>query len=156
LLCPKDIDQGQIDMKTLKWDESLLVGLQKLDEHNRKLFNSLCNILDALEKSSNTTEIRFDFADIYEYMTYHFACEEIWMEHSKYEPLPDHLEQHKTIKKMFFELYNTPTLKHGSATIMLASLIQLLIQHIQTVDVDYGLFERDKTLVQRLLFHVSD
>jgi hemerythrin len=127
-------------MTAFEWDDSFSIGVRKVDQHNQHLFELLGSLHKGLTEHSDIEIIKDGFEDLADYIVYHFACEEIWMMHTNYSSVTEHMEQHNQLRLMFFDTYNQ--FKHGNilGAIEICSLIKMVIAHIKKCDTSYGCF----------------
>ena len=142
-------------MSVFEWNDSLSVGVQQIDEHNQHLLKLIHGLYKGLIEQSNMQRTKLEFSELSEYIVFHFACEEMWMNNAKYSIITGHQEQHKQLRLMFMDIYNHSD--HGDISIatMLLSLMQFIITHIQKSDATYGHFVYDKLSEKLIVKRVS-
>ncbi len=132
-------------MQHVSWDEKMSVGVEVLDDDHKKLldiFNALLKSGIAAKDPVNLTDLLGNLVD---YTKVHFAREEDIMERQGY---PD-LDAHKAAHRYFIdEIQKLSQDDDDSNEMMLRiDLILLLkewlIEHIQSVDMQYKPFMSD-------------
>jgi hemerythrin-like metal-binding domain len=132
-------------MQHVSWDEKMSVGVEVLDDDHKKLldiFNTLLKSGIAAKDPANLTDLLGGLVD---YTKVHFAREEEIMERHAY---PD-LDAHKAAHRYFIdEIQKLSQDDDDSNEMMLRiDLILLLkewlVEHIQSVDMQYKPFMSD-------------
>lgn len=131
-------------MTDFEWNDSYIVGVKGIDKHNQYLLESMIVIYSELSQMKETKNHNLEFLNLSRYIDFHFACEEVWMNHSRYEFVSDHSEQHREITRTFVDIYNRFQEDKISVVTILSFLIETIITHIQTSDVGYGHFVNGK------------
>lgn len=123
----------------IKWTEAQSVGIEKIDNQHKMLFNSINDLVDAMNEGKGTEEIDKLFLFLESYTLDHFSLEEGYMEEYNY-PEPErgkHLSAHKDFKKDFAELKGKLSEK-GPARSLAMKASTLLgswwISHISNID----------------------
>ena len=75
----------------MKWRDEYLIGIDKIDEQHKRLFE----ISEVLDKTNEINEVKDILLYLKEYMEFHFVTEESLMEKYKYEGLEEHKQLHK-------------------------------------------------------------
>jgi len=131
-------------MSAFEWDDSFLVGVRQVDQHNKNLLKLFGELYRGLIEQSDTQRSKLQFEELSDYIVYHFACEEIWMGRTEYTLTIEHREGHKQIKQMLVNIYKT--YQHGDISVaeMLLALMNSVVAHIKQSDTTYGHFAHDK------------
>jgi hemerythrin-like metal-binding protein len=91
------ISQFIIIDKHYIWDNSLSVGVKKIDDQHKQLFHAVNGLIDAIEENHGQTELKKALDFLTGYVGTHFADEEKLQQQSGY---PDY-ENHKRIHDAF-------------------------------------------------------
>lgn len=126
----------------VKWDATLSVGIDVIDEHHRYLFELVNNLIDVLADDREVKELVYTIKSLEHYVLVHFHAEERMMEYYGYDRIDSHKVQHhqfqKRLEGFFLEMYSNPfTVKNEIVTY----LLNWLVAHIRNEDT------RLKTLV---------
>lgn len=126
-------------MSVIHWTEDMSVGVERLDEHHRRLID-LTNRLGAAIASGDTERTTGTvLGELIRYVYYHFGEEERLMELAGYADLPRHREHHRTMAEHVRGLEARFEADPGAvATAELhAFLADWLINHIRSEDLLY-------------------
>lgn len=84
-------------MSIIQWTEDMSVGVERLDEHHRRLID-LTNRLGAAIASGDTERTTGSvLGELIRYVYYHFGEEERLMELAGYADLPGHRDHHRAM-----------------------------------------------------------
>lgn len=123
-------------MPVAEWDDSLSIGIPKIDLHNQQLFTVLHNLYGRIELQSEY-ETAQKLAELLDTYTFHIACEEIWMSRSKCEITANHHLDHTRIKQIISEAMGNKNDK-ASVSLVIAKLTHSFFEHIKEYDVEYA------------------
>lgn len=119
--------------------KSIITGLELVDKQHQKYFQILTKVQKNLEKEFVNAQF---FNELYDYIIYHFNCEEQLMDKYNYDrnKTISHKHQHASFKEKLVELHRK-SIQSGSIDINLKMkisylLIDWLVKHIQSVDKD--------------------
>ncbi|MCL2318917.1 MAG: bacteriohemerythrin [Treponema sp.] len=86
------------------WDDSLLLGVEKVDDEHKQLFDSLNSLIDSIEQGAGKEEVRKSLDYLLEYTKTHFQDEEEVQLKSGYPGYKAHHDVHvkftKTVQKL--------------------------------------------------------
>ncbi|MCJ7681587.1 MAG: bacteriohemerythrin, partial [Candidatus Aminicenantes bacterium] len=82
-------------MSEIKWDDSLSVGIEQIDDQHRLLIDKLMELSDAYNKGHEQNELLKTLSFLIDYTDFHFTTEEQEMEKHKYPGLAEQKKQHK-------------------------------------------------------------
>lgn len=130
-------------MAKIEWTQDLTVGIDLIDEQHKMLFQHLSDLANAIEESQGEKKIASTLDFLVDYTHFHFSTEEKNMDKLDYRGTDYHKQQHQ----MFVITLNhlVEDFKEEGATRALTTAINVflnnwLINHIQTVDVQFGKF----------------
>lgn len=128
----------------IEWTTEYSVGVEKFDEHHKKLFAIVDEIRKSIEK-----EDRLKLAEVaielYEYTNFHFAAEEVALLSNKYPKAKEHIEEHHNFKVFVTKFCGDLTF-YGK-DVMLENMdycLDWLTKHIGKSDKAYAEFFRDQ------------
>ncbi|MCK4846122.1 MAG: hemerythrin family protein [Deltaproteobacteria bacterium] len=127
----------------IKWTEAQAVGIEKIDNQHELLFNSINDLVDAMNQGKGSEEIEKLFVFMENYTIEHFTDEEEYMEKYNY-PEPErstHIAAHEGFKDSFVELKEKMT-SSGATRSMAVRVSSMLgswwIAHINNIDKALG------------------
>lgn len=122
------------------WDDTLSVGVSKIDAHNRQLILLSQHLHNALATRPLAETVRTQFADLLDYLVFHYACEEIWMIRSGYACAAEHEEEHKQLNQRVRDIYGSFLTHDTSVLRRFNCWTKLMIVHIKKEDAHFGRF----------------
>jgi hemerythrin len=125
-------------MPILKWDDSFSVGVRQIDMHNQYLLALVASLYQGHTKQSKIENTSLAFAELIDFIVYHFACEEIWMDHTKYSFITEHKEEHKKLYQNIVDIHIDFEHENTLALRKLPSLTKSVIAHIKKYDAAYA------------------
>ena len=131
-------------MTAFEWDDSFLVGVRQVDQHNEYLFKLIGSLYKRLIEHSDLQTTKSEFHELSDYIIFHFASEEIWMVRSKYCIITGHQEQHNQLRLLLLNIHSLFQNGDVSVVTMLQSLIKSVTAHIKKSDASYGHYVHDK------------
>ncbi len=134
-------------MSMMKWDDTLSIGIDLIDEQHKTWIGKLNDVSDALTSSLGSGHIIQTLGFLCDYTVYHFSSEEKHMVAHRYPELQEHRAKHEDLKKTLDNLLDD--FNEEGATPRLAEAIDTflsnwLIRHIQDVDQRFGAFLKEK------------
>jgi hemerythrin-like metal-binding protein len=129
------------------WDDSLSIGIAKIDEQHRQLFDAVNRLIDAIEAGHGAAELRKSLDFLVEYTATHFADEEAIQRQYRYPDFENHYRIHEAFKKLAAEMAGE--LEHyGTSTALVKEVKRRfgdwLVTHIKGQDSRIGEFIRAK------------
>ena len=82
------------------WDNSLAVGVKKIDEQHQQLFAAINHLIDAIEQGRGAAEFKKALDFLVEYTATHFADEEVIQKQHGYPDFENHHRIHEAFKKV--------------------------------------------------------
>lgn len=134
-------------MSDFKWDDSLSVGVDLIDEQHKMLIEKLGDLSEALKKSVEHNEILKTLEFMIDYTDFHFTAEEKAMAEHDYPGLGFQQRQHAeftdTLNNILEDFKEEGPTK-SIATSVNVFLLNWLINHIKGVDLQLGKFLTEK------------
>ena len=134
-------------MTKVVWDDSLSVKIGIVDEQHKALIGRINDLSEAVEQSLGQAEISKTLDYLVDYTDFHFSTE---IKHMTAFDYPD-LERHRQFHGEFVKTLNglVEDFEEDGATEPLSNAINTflgnwLINHIRTVDVEFGRFLGEK------------
>lgn len=125
----------------LQWDDSLLVGIDEVDEQHRSLVETFTR-LSAAAQNGEARHLIAELADfLVKYTHEHFATEERLMRQYGYPLLEEHLREHDEFTRDARELAHKITVEGASreiAIVTIGKLARWIINHIRKEDLKMG------------------
>ncbi len=134
-------------MLKIKWDDSLSVGVNLIDDQHKMLITRLNDMSNAVEMHQGLEKIMKTLDFLIKYTDFHFGTEEKHMTKFCYPGMDYHKKQHEKFKSTLNNLVED--FKEEGATEVLANsidtfLINWLINHIKIIDIEFGKFLNEK------------
>lgn len=135
-------------MSFIEWGTSFELGVKQFDDHHKHLVSLINRLYDDYTTEAPTETVGAILDELFDYASYHFITEELWMEKQEYPNLLTHSEEHdkfcNNIIGMKLE-YN-----EGKLNLSLDIMIFLknwLTDHILKTDAEYGRYIAQKGVV---------
>ena len=137
-------------MKKVEWTEDMAVGVDIIDGQHRQLIDQLNRLASAIERRQGEAEITRSLNFLVDYTHSHFTAEEGYMQEHAYPAMAEHQSRHAEFRRMLQTLEQD--LDEEGATKGLADSIRIfiagwLVNHIQSVDREFGKFVTEKGIV---------
>ncbi|NER08553.1 MAG: hemerythrin family protein [Okeania sp. SIO3C4] len=132
-------------MAFIRWDSSLSVGVDKIDEQHQHLVLMANGLHDAMRQGNGKEHMAKLLMDLKTYTQEHFSTEEMLMKEHGYPGMLPHVQEHKKLVNQVLELEES--LKTGQAVItieVMQFLRDWLTAHIQHSDKRCGEFLAQK------------
>lgn len=133
------------------WHHKLSVGVRQIDQHNRILYELLCRLRNVSMRKCRKNRLRFEVAELLDYMSFHFACEEIWMDRASYICVKEHQKDHSQLISLLTDMQNELISGNPLALKDLSALIETLAIHIKEKDATFGCFLANDRLAAILM-----
>ncbi|NOY80265.1 MAG: hemerythrin family protein [Kiritimatiellaeota bacterium] len=135
-------------MDEILWDESLSVGVRRIDEQHKALIRRLNAMARAVAQHEGEREILRTLGFLLDYTNFHFTDEEDLMASVQYPGLADQKAAHEDFKHMLRRMEED--LQEEGATKALADsinnfLLLWLTRHIRKLDAPLGDFLAEKS-----------
>ncbi len=134
-------------MTEIKWDDSLSVGVDLIDEQHKMLIQKIKDMSEAVATSRGLEKILQTLEFMIDYTEFHFGTEEKHMKELDYPRIETHIQQHKefvsTLNHMV-EDFEEDGATEALSTSINTYLINWLIKHIKSIDLKFGEFLREK------------
>ncbi len=134
-------------MPKVEWSERLSVGIDLIDEQHKVLIKRLDDFAEAVHNHHGPREITRTLGFLMDYTDVHFSTEERHMTAGAYPGLDAHRTKHEEFKGALARLgedFEEEGATQGLAESINTLLINWLVAHIQSVDVQFGVFLKEK------------
>jgi hemerythrin len=131
----------------IEWNEDLAVGVAKIDEQHKELFNRFNHLLEACSAGSGSKEIGSLLCFLDEYVRVHFSDEEKLQVAHSYPDYPLHREQHRIFINKLDEFKKEMLTEGATLSLTIATnrmMIDWLLNHIAQMDKKIGEFINQK------------
>ena len=137
-------------MEEVRWDDSLSVGIDLIDEQHKMLIQRLIDLTNAVKRYQGGPKVMKTLDFLIEYTDFHFSTEEKNMIKFNYPGLDDHKTKHEEFKVTLSHLLED--FEDEGGTVSLATAINTfmfdwLVKHIKDVDLRFGEFLTEEGLV---------
>lgn len=115
----------------VRWEDSLSVGIDVIDEHHRYLFDLANDLFEVVSNKRGAREVARVLKALDQYVQVHFRAEERMMDHYGYRALQHQQHQHGQFEERLREFYNE--LHSNPLTAQFEVLVYLrswLVKHI--------------------------
>jgi hemerythrin len=134
-------------MKEMQWTDDLSVGVGLVDEQHKMLIQHLNELTRSIESRQGPAKIVETLDFLARYTDFHFSTEEKHMAANDYQGLEQHQAKHAEFKTTLADLEQD--FREEGATSELADsidtlLVNWLVGHIKSVDVEFGTFLKTK------------
>ena len=137
-------------MSKIRWDDSLSVNVELIDEQHKMLIQRLADLSDAFRRGLEQNKVMQTLEFMIDYTDFHFSAEEKVMEENDYPGLDEQKRQHEEFKRTLNNIVEDYK-EEGTTTAIAESinvfLLNWLIKHIKGTDSKLGAFLTEKGLV---------
>lgn len=131
------------------WTKELETGNSAIDKQHHDLIDAINHLLEACSKGKGRCEIGKTLKFLNEYITHHFADEEVLQKKYGYPDFVNHKKYHEDFKKSVSDIQKE--FDNGGATIALVAKVNSviaawLINHIKRQDVKVAAHVRAKSI----------
>ena len=127
----------------IDWDDSLLVGNDKIDKDHEALVGIINRLDSAVNNNHGADVISEILSELSDYVGYHFDHEEQFMRRHHYPESEDHVQQHADLinglDTLVYEFEATPNAVTADT---LEFLKHWLVDHVKGSDMKLGHFLR--------------
>ncbi len=127
----------------IRWTEELAVGVEAIDRQHRELFDAAARLIEGVGRGGVTGEVARTISFLEEYVTNHFALEELYMKRKYYPAYPSHKAEHTAFIADFYDLREKLDLD-GTTPELVTRLAEWLggwlVEHIGRQDRALGAF----------------
>lgn len=128
-------------MAIITWEDSLLVGIEEIDQHHRHLVELLNRAFDDFTGKGSVAGTGAILEELYDYATYHFNREEEVMADLAYPKMAEHVAEHRRFSQRVTEMHKDYLEGRGTIALeMLTFLKNWLVNHISQVDAELGAY----------------
>ncbi len=136
-------------MGNVQWSDNLSIGVDVIDEQHKALIQRLNDLHTAITSHQGQSAIAGTLNFLIEYTHFHFDAEEKYMAASNYPGLNQQVAEHNEFRESLDNIERD--FKEDGATHELAAaidtlLINWLIEHIQTTDINFGKYLSDNNI----------
>ena len=127
-----------VSVYKVKWNKSISVGDNELDEQHKLFFEFTNELLLNYENKNNPTAVLKAINSLVDFSLYHFKYEEEFLKEKNYPHLQKHIELHDSFRKKVKAF--RVELDGGDLTVMDRIIIYLITwikQHTYVEDLDY-------------------
>jgi len=136
-------------MSIMKWDESLSVGVELIDEQHKAWIERLQNAQAAIEEIRGMPHISNALDFLVDYTRFHFSTEEKYMTETGYPGLESHRAEHEELKGTLEDLiedFRDYGVNEKLSQAVGTFLGNWLRDHIRVVDQAFAAFLKGKKI----------
>lgn len=120
------------------WNDRYSVGVQIIDDQHKKLFSTMNELLDGLERRMSEQHLAKIARDLIDYKKQHFATEEKYFDQFHYEDKEAHKVKHWEFSQKLDELnFKNPDFSLTYAYELVAFLEDWFVEHVMKEDQRY-------------------
>jgi hemerythrin len=125
-------------MEILKWDDSMSVQIQEIDDQHKKLISLLNNFYTELQDGSVREKLGKLLDGLLEYTDFHFTTEENYMQKFNFEGFESHKNEHAA----FIEKVQDVKKRYDEGKMVVSPEVtnyikDWLVKHIKGTDQEY-------------------
>lgn len=132
----------------IKWNDKYLTGIEIIDSQHKKIFKSVNELYDAIEKLETKEKILELIGNLDFYTTEHFDVEEKYMIDLNYPEYIEHKNTHEVFKKIYEEIRYNYVYKKNTVYVLAVHLNHTMADwldyHLQNEDQRLAVFLRTK------------
>ena len=143
----KAISDFVLQDRHYRWDDSLAIGVEKIDEQHQQLFIALNSLIDAIEMGKGAEELKKALDFLVNYTATHFADEEVIQKQCAFPDFERHRRIHEAFKSDVIKMAGQmDKLESSAATVKEVRLKvgEWLINHIKNEDSKIRAFVKTK------------
>ena len=134
-------------MAQLQWNDSLSIGVELIDGQHKTWIEKYNALSSAIEMRQGPREIAETLNFLVDYTAFHFDAEEQQMAAVSYPNLDEHHAKHEELQTALGRLIDD--FQEEGATHILADFLDTflgnwLVDHIRSIDVQFGAHLKDK------------
>jgi len=133
-------------METIKWNESLSVGVKEMDQQHQKLIGMINRLIEEQHTLTEPSTIAELLTEMTDYAREHFRAEEYLMAEYGYERLRQQVHAHQAFIDKTIEFMEAEVGPNILSVALLEYLGSWLTNHILNEDMQYKRFFTDKGL----------
>ena len=127
-------------MTHFEWDDSIALGIPKIDEQHRALFGWINSMHEAIERGDGHEKVGDIIFNLITYVTEHFSEEERLMLSCNYPQLAPHREEHDLFVAKLQEIQISFIAGNDINADIMDLLVTWLVCHIKGTDQGYSRF----------------
>jgi len=136
-------------MSEIKWDESLSIGVELIDEQHKKWIEHLHNAQVAIVARRGMPHVAGTLDFLVDYTQFHFSTEEKSMSETGYPELENHRARHEELKETLDDLVED--FRQEGVTEKISEAIGTFLgnwlrNHIRDVDQAFAAFLKEKRI----------
>jgi hemerythrin len=121
----------------VKWNSSLAIGIDAIDNQHKKIFEHLLALENSVSKRDPWHIVRFLLSQLAEYLKFHLAVEEAMLEVLRYPQHADHCKAHVRLVEQVAEL-EKQLQRSGSGESLVTFFEDWFIRHVLSEDRQYA------------------
>ena len=126
-------------MALIKWNNSLSVGIESIDQQHQQLFGFINDIHDAMSAGKGNDAVASIAGQLLQYTKEHFKFEEQMLKQMNYPKLNDHHKVHGYLTDQVTQIYNRLNSGEKLNPIQLSNFLKdWLKNHILKIDMHYA------------------
>ncbi|MFH1872062.1 MAG: bacteriohemerythrin [Pseudomonadota bacterium] len=120
----------------MSWTDSLLTGIDEIDEQHQVLFDVLARLELAVSSEDKWSAVHFAIVELTNFINIHFAVEEALLRLHGYPDLDAHIAAHRAFSADLAEI-KQHSIRQDVSDEMMVLVKTWLVEHIGVVDKAY-------------------
>jgi len=120
----------------MSWTDSLLTGIDEIDEQHQVLFDVLARLELAVSSEDKWSAVHFAIVELTNFMNIHFAVEEALLRLHGYPELDAHIAAHRAFSADLATI-KQHSIRQDVSDAMMVLVRTWLVEHIGVVDKAY-------------------
>jgi len=127
-------------MAIMVWNDTFVVGVKEFDEHHRHLVGIINRLYDEYSDDPVAGDVTGVINELTDYIAYHFAAEERWLQEVSYPKLAQQVAEHALFSEKVAAMKKQAQTGQVTTSALFYFLSDWLTTHILESDADYGQF----------------
>lgn len=131
----------------VQWTMDLSTRVMEIDDQHKELFKQIDTLINAWKRGTSRSEVEDIIRFLSDYVSFHFAAEEKYMDRFRYSNTLNHKSQHAVFVKAFSRLRDR-YFQAGVSDQLIADtneqIVDWFVNHVKYADKALGLFLKMK------------
>ena len=127
----------------MKWNSSLAIGIESIDDQHRQIFEHLLAIENSIAKRDPWHILQFFLTQLADYMKFHLAVEEVLLEVIQYPRRAEHCALHSRLIEHIAKLGDQLQTK-ASGENLVGFFEDWFIRHVLASDREYAAYVKEE------------
>jgi hemerythrin-like metal-binding protein len=133
-------EMREFDMTNFEWDESVALGIPRIDEQHKALFGWINTLNDSIVRGDGHETVEEIICNLITYVTEHFSEEERLMLACSYPQLVSHRSEHDNFVAKLQDIQTSFIAGNDMSASVHDFMVNWLVCHIKGTDQGYSRF----------------